>query len=99
MPERIADEKQIERQWMILNKIGRRYGATKQQLIKEVGVSERTIERDIRILMRYFPSIIEEKDGRQKRYRIPSGLPVSSNRSVATRAVGVAPCTRPHHLS
>ena len=69
MPERIADEKQIERQWMILNKIGRRYGVTKQQLIAETGVSERTIERDIRILMRYFSSIVAEKDGRQKRYR------------------------------
>ena len=69
MPQRIADEKQIERQWLILNKIGRRNGITKQQLIADLGVSERTIERDLRILMRYFPPIIEEKDGRQKRYR------------------------------
>ena len=69
MPQRITDEKQIERQWMILNKITRRNGVTKKQLIEETGVSERTIERDLPILMRYFHSIIEEKDGRQKRYR------------------------------
>ena len=69
MPQRIADEKQIERQWLILHKIARRYGVTKQQLVEETGVSERTIERDLRILMRYFPPIIDEKDGRQKRYR------------------------------
>ena len=69
MPQRIADEKQIERQWLILHKIYRRYGITKQQLVEETGVSERTIERDLRILMRYFPPIIEERDGRQKRYR------------------------------
>ena len=69
MPQRIADEKQIERQWLILNKIDRRNGITKQQLIAEMGVSERTIERDLRILMRYFPPIIEARDGRQKRYR------------------------------
>ena len=69
MPQRIADEKQIERQWLILNKIDRRYGVTKQQLVQETGVSERTIERDLHILMRYFHSIIEERDGRQKRYR------------------------------
>ena len=69
MPQRIADEKRIERQWMILNKITRRNGVTKQQLIAETGVSERTIERDIPILMRYFPSIIEEREGRQKRYK------------------------------
>ena len=69
MPQRIADEKQIERQWLILNKIARRNGITKQQLIAETGASERTIERDLRILMRYFPPIIDEKDGRQKRYR------------------------------
>ena len=31
MPQRIADEKQIERQWLILNKIARRNGITKQQ--------------------------------------------------------------------
>ena len=69
MPQRIADEKQIERQWLILHKIARRYGVTKQQLVEETGVSERTIERDLRILIRYFPPIIDEKDGRQKRYR------------------------------
>ena len=69
MPQRIADEKQIERQWLILNKIARRNGVTKQQLVEETGVSERTIERDLPILMRYFHSIIEERDGRQKRYR------------------------------
>ncbi len=72
MPQRTTDEKQIERQWMILNKISRRYGATKQQLIAETGVSERTIERDIHTLMRYFPSIVEEQDGRQKRYKFQS---------------------------
>ena len=66
MPQRIADEKRIERQWMILNKITRRNGVTKQQLIAETGVSERTIERDIPILMRYFSSIIEERDGLDK---------------------------------
>ena len=69
MPQRIADEKQIERQWMILNKIDRRYGVTKQQLIEETGVSERTIERDLRILKRCFSSIREETEGRQKRYK------------------------------
>ncbi len=69
MPQRISDEKQIERQWLILNKIDRRNGITKQQLIAEIGVSERTIERDLPILMRYFPSITEEREGRQKRYR------------------------------
>ena len=69
MPQRIADEKQIERQWLILNKIARRNGITKQQLVEETKVSERTIERDLPILMRYFPAIIDEKDGRQKRYR------------------------------
>ena len=69
MPQRVADEKQIERQWLILNKIIRRNGITKQQLIAESGVSERTIERDLRILMRYFPAIIDEKEGRHKRYR------------------------------
>lgn len=69
MPQRIADEKQIERQWLILNKIARRNGVTKKQLIEETKVSERTIERDLPILMRYFPPIIEEKDGRQKRYK------------------------------
>ena len=69
MPQRISDEKQIERQWLILNKIDRRNGITKQQLIAETGVSERTIERDLRILIRYFPPIIEERDRRQKRYR------------------------------
>ena len=69
MPQRIADEKQIERQWLILNKIARRNGSTKKQLIEETKVSERTIERDLPILVRYFPSILEEKDGRQKRYR------------------------------
>ena len=69
MPQRIADEKQIERQWLILNKIARHNGVTKQQLIAEMEVSERTIERDLRILMRYFHSIIEGRDGRQKRYR------------------------------
>lgn len=69
MPQRISDEKQIERQWLILNKIARRNGITKQQLIAETGVSERTIERDLPVLRRYFPAIIDEKDGRQKRYR------------------------------
>lgn len=69
MPQRRADEKQIERHWWILNKIGRRYGVTKRALVQETGVSERTVERDIRVLMRYFPSILEEKDGQQKRYR------------------------------
>ena len=69
MPQRITDEKQIERQWMILNKITRRNGVTKKQLIEETGVSERTIERDLPILMRYFPSILKEKEGRQNRYR------------------------------
>lgn len=69
MPQRMADEKQIERQWQILNKIDRRYGVTKQQLVEETGVSERTIERDLRILKRCFHSIIEERDGRQKRYK------------------------------
>ena len=69
MPQRRADEKQIERHWWILNKIGRRYGVTKRELIQETGVSERTIERDIRVLMRCFPSILKEKDGQQKRYR------------------------------
>ncbi len=69
MPQRIADEKQIERQWLILNKIARYNGITKQQLIAETGASERTIERDRIILMRYFPSILEEREGRQKRYR------------------------------
>lgn len=69
MPQRRADEKQIERHWLILNKIGRRYGVAKRELIQETGVSERTIERDIRVLMRYFPSILKEKDGQQKRYR------------------------------
>ena len=44
MPQRISDEKQIERQWLILHKIARRYGVTKQQLVEETGVSERTIE-------------------------------------------------------
>ena len=69
MPQRIADEKQIERQWLILNKIARRNGVTKKQLIEETGASERTIERDLPILTRYFPSILEEKEGRQNRYR------------------------------
>ena len=69
MPQRIADEKPIERQWMILNKIDRRYGVTKQQLIEETGVSERTIERDLRLLRRCFSSIVVEKEGRQKRYK------------------------------
>jgi len=69
MPQRIADEKQIERQWLILNKIDRRYGITKKQLIEETGVSERTIERDLRLLTRCFPSIVVEREGRQKRYR------------------------------
>lgn len=69
MPQRIADEKQIERQWLILNKIARRNGITKKQLIEETGTSERTIERDLPILMRYFPSILKEKEGRQNRYR------------------------------
>ena len=69
MPQRIADEKQIERQWLILNKITRRNGVTKQQLVKETDVSERTIERDIPILMRYFPSILKEQEGRQNRYK------------------------------
>ena len=69
MPRRIADQKQIERQWLILHKIDRRYGITKQQLIEETKVSERTIERDLRLLKRCFPSIIEEAEGRQKRYR------------------------------
>ena len=69
MSQRIADEKQIERQWSILNKITRRNGVTKQQLVEETKVSERTIERDLRILMRYFSSILEEREGRQKRYK------------------------------
>ena len=69
MPQRIADEKQIERQWLILHKITRRNGITKQQLIAEIGVSERTIDRDLPILMRYFPSILKEREGRQMRYR------------------------------
>ncbi|MYE88934.1 WYL domain-containing protein [Candidatus Poribacteria bacterium] len=69
MPQRIADEKQIERQWLILNKIARRNGVTKKQLIEETGASERTIERDLPILMRYFPSILKGKEGRQNRYR------------------------------
>ena len=69
MPQRNADEKQIERQWLILNKIDRRYGVTKQQLVEETGVSERTIERDLRLLKRCFSSIIEETEGRQKRYK------------------------------
>ena len=69
MPQRIADEKQIERQWLILNKIDRRNGVTKKQLIEETGASERTIERDLRLLTRCFPSIVVEREGRQKRYR------------------------------
>lgn len=69
MPQRMADEKQIERQWRILNKIGRHYGVTKQQLVEETKVSERTIERDLRLLKRCFPSIREETEGRQKRYK------------------------------
>lgn len=69
MPQRGADQKQIERQWWILNKIGRRYGVTKRELIQETGVSERTIERDVRVLMRYFPFVREEKVGKQKLYR------------------------------
>ena len=69
MPQRIADEKQIERQWLILNKIARRNGVTKKQLVEETKVNERTIKRDLTILMRYFPSILEEREGRQKRYK------------------------------
>ena len=73
MPQRIADEKQIERQWLILNKIARHYGVTKQELIADTKVNERTIKRDLSTLMRYFPSILEEKEGRQKRYKFKAG--------------------------
>ena len=62
------DEEQVERQWRILQAIRRSSGVTKQELVWERKVSERTIERDIQTLSRMGFPILDEIDGREKRY-------------------------------
>ena len=51
MPAKTAEEKQIERQWMILHELDRQSratkGVTKQELADLCGVSKRTIDRDM----------------------------------------------------
>ena len=63
-----SDEEQVERQWRILQAIRRSSGVTKQELVWERKVSERTIERDIQTLSRMGFPILDEIDGREKRY-------------------------------
>ncbi len=62
------DEEQVERQWRILQAIRRSIGVTKQELVWERKVSERTIERDIQTLSRMGFPIVDEIDNREKRY-------------------------------
>ena len=51
MPAKAAEEKQVERQWMILHELDRHSraakGVTKQELADLCGVSKRTIDRDM----------------------------------------------------
>ena len=63
-----SDEEQVERQWRILQAIRRSSGVTKQELVWERKVSESTIERDIQTLSRMGFPILDEIDGREKRY-------------------------------
>ena len=59
MPKRFSDEKQISRQQRILLLIGEGRSVTKQQLVLQCGVSERTIERDMATLIEKYPIVPE----------------------------------------
>ena len=66
MPVKIAEEKQVERQWMILKELDRcgQIGATKLQLADLCQVSIRTIERDMLDLsLSQFP-VLKGKNGK-----------------------------------
>lgn len=70
MPKRNnTDEKQILRHWLILKQMCHEAGIFKQQLIHRTKASERTIERDIKILSKCFP-IRREKVGREIKFSL-----------------------------
>lgn len=47
----MADESQVQRQWIVLNMVAaRRQGATIQDMVSETGVNARTIRRDLNVL-------------------------------------------------
>ena len=49
----VSDEQPLVRQWMLLRTLcARRYGATIRQLCQEMGVSEKTIRRDLETFRR-----------------------------------------------
>ena len=62
-----AGQKQIERHYQLLKMLCHEEGCFKQQLINALKVSERTIERDIRILSKWV-EINDERVGREVRY-------------------------------
>ena len=75
MPVKIAEERQVERQWMILKELDRcrAEGATKRHLADLCHVSIRTIERDMLDLsLSQFP-IIKDKMGRVTVWKLKDG--------------------------
>ena len=75
MPVKIAEERQVERQWMILKELDRCRveGATKRHLADLCHVSIRTIERDMLDLsLSQFP-IIKDKMGRVTVWKLKDG--------------------------
>ena len=77
MPAKTAEEKQIERQWMILHELDRQSratkGVTKQELADLCGVSKRTIDRDmIDLSLSRFP-VRCQQEGRVKTWRLQEG--------------------------
>ncbi len=75
LPVKIAEEKQVERQWMILKELDRcgQIGATKLQLADLCQVSIRTIERDMLDLsLSQFP-VLKGKMGKVTIWRLKEG--------------------------
>ncbi len=75
MPVKIAEERQVERQWMILKELDRcaRVGATKLHLADLCQVSIRTIERDMLDLsLSQFP-VLKDKRGKRIVWQLKDG--------------------------
>jgi len=54
---------QLTRQWKLVNLLSGRLGRSLDQLAAELGVTKRTIQRDIAVLETRFPVFTDERDG------------------------------------
>ncbi len=79
----MADQSQLVRQWRLLRILGaRRLGVTVKDLAEELGVSEKTIRRDLDILREVgFPLCEETESHGRKRFKIAQaqGVEISLN--------------------